>query len=262
MGFWDVSLDIQSVSAYMRSCYNLNIGQFMVLSVFTKAFVAFGFGLLLQCITILNRRKIMPFVIGIVILVSNTLLYEFLPSVGIFCPFKYLNIIGIFHTENLYGDYLNFNIGGEPVSRMWLSISLLFLLVVVGCIAVTIAFCRGKNFYFVQRQRRKWISFKPHNSLFRYECYKMFVTNHAIVVLVGCLLAAGGYYNSQNYSLSVKEQYYKELMMDLEGGFTKEKEESLLAEKKKYDDAFEELEHIDEMVAAKEISELEGEEVS
>lgn len=258
-GFWDVSLDIQSVSAYMQSCYNLNIGQFMLLSVFTKAFVAFGFGLLLQCITILSCRKIMPFVIGIIILVSNTLLYESLPSVGILCSFKYLNIIGIFHTENLYGDYLNFNIGGEPVSRMWLSISLLFLLVFVGWIAVTVAFCQGKNFYFVQRQRRKWISFKPHNSLFRYECYKMFVTNHAILVLTGCLLAAG-YYNSQNYALSAKEQYYKELMTDLEGGLTKEKEQVLLAEKKKYDNAFEELDYIEEMVAAKKISELEAEE--
>lgn len=259
-GFWDVSLDIQSVSIYMQSCYNLTIGQFVILSIFTKAVVAFVFGLLIQCITILNCRKMMPFVIGIIILVSNTLLYELLPAVGVLSPFKYLNIIGIFHTENLYGDYLNLNIGGTPVSRMWLSILLLFLLVVVGCTVVIIAFCCGKNFYFVQRQRKKWISFKPHNNLFRYECYKMFITNRAILVFVGCLLVAGGYYTSQNYSLSVKEQYYKELMMNLEGELTKEKEQILLAEKERYDNAFEQLNYIGEMLASGEISELEAEE--
>ena len=259
-GFWDMSLDIQSVDAYMESCYNLTIGQFMVLSVFTKAVVAFGFGLLLQFITILNCKKMMSFVIGIGILVSNTLLYELLPAVGVLCPFKYLNIIGIFHTENLYGDYLNFNIGEVPVSRTWLSILLILIILIVGCIAVTVAFCYGRNFYFVQRQRRKWISFRPHNNLFRYECYKMFITNRAMFVLLGCLLVAGGYYTSQNYSLSVKEQYYKGLMMDLEGELTKEKEQILLAEKERYDNAFEQLNYIDEMLAAEEISELEAEE--
>ncbi len=259
-GFCDVSLDIQSVSAYMQSCYNLTIGQFVVLSVFTKAVVAFGFGLLLQCITILNRRKMMPFVVGIVILISNTLLYELLPAVGVLSPFKHLNIIGIFHTENLYGDYLNFNIGEIPVSRMWLSLLLLFLLVVIGCIVVIVAFCCGKNFYFVQRPRRRWISFKPHNNLFRYESYKMFITNRAILVFVGCLVVTGAYYTSQNYSLSAKEQYYKDLMMNLEGELTKEKEQILLAEKKRYDNAFEELDYIEEMLAADEISELKAEE--
>lgn len=258
-GFWNLSLDIQSVADYMQSSYTMTIGQFMLLSVLTKAVVGFGFGLLLQFVTLLSRRRMLPFLAGIGFLAANTLLYGLLPGVGSLSPLKYLNFIGVFHTENLYGDYLNFNIGGSPVSRTTLSLLLILFLLAVGCILVTVAFCRGRNFTFIERQRRKIVSYRPHVSLFRHECYKLFIANHGLVVILGCLVLAGGYYSSRDMYLSVKEEYYKGLMESLEGELTEKKEALLLSEKERYDNAFEKLEQINELEAEGKIGHIQAE---
>ena len=248
-GFFDLSRDIQSVAEYMQSSYNLTIGQFMLCSLFTKAAVGFGFGLLLQFITILSYRRIVPFVAGILVLAGNVLLYGLFPAVGLLCPFKYLNFIGLFHTENLYGDYMNFNIGGVPVSRTGLSLLLLAILCIAGCVAVMVSFCRGGRFYLIQRQGRRRVLFRAHNNLFRHECYKLFVTNRGLLILLACLLLAGGYYTSHSYTMSVREEYYKDLMMKLEGELTTEKETVLFDEKERYDNAFAQLDQISMMEA-------------
>ena len=259
-GFWDLSLDIQSVGAYMQSCYTMTIGEFMVLSLFTKAVAMFCFGLLLQFVTVLSRRRMMPFIAGTAFLVVNTLLYGLLPAVGVLSPFKYINLIGVFHTENLYGDYLNFNIAGVPVSRTKLSVILILFFVITGCILVIVAFCKGRNFSFIEKQKKKTFFYKPHVNLFRHECYKLLVSNHGLIVILGCLILAGGYYSNRNYYLSVKEEYYKGLMESLEGGLTEKKEELLLSEKKRYDDAFEKLSQIDELESEGKIGKLQADE--
>lgn len=281
-GFWDLSRDIQSVSEYMQSCYTMTLGQFMVCSVMTKAIVAFCFGLLLQFVTILGCRKILPFVAGIVILVGNILLYELLPAVGGMSILKYMNLMGVFHTENLYGDYLNFDIGGIPVARTGLSLLLILLLLATGCVLVAVAFCKGNNFLLVGKFsgaeslrpikmekppgaepapfRRIFSNRGLHTSLFRHEWHKAFITNHALLVLLGCLLLTGWYHASQNHKLSVQEQYYKELMMELEGDLTEKKEEILFSEKQRYDNASQQIEQINEMAAEGKLSEVQADE--
>lgn len=243
-GFWDLSLDIQSMDAYMQSCNSLNIGQFMLLSVLTKAVTAWCFGLLLQFITVVSRRKLTPFVLGILILAGNILLYELLPAVGTLCPLKYINLIGVFHTENVWGDYLNFNIRECPVSRTLLSMAFLGILWIVLCIMLTMAFQRGDYFSFSAGRKRKRVACQPYAHLFQYECYKILISNRALFILLACLLFAAAYYSSKNYRLSAKEEYYQDLMMKLEGELTADKEAILLSENERYENAFAQLEQI------------------
>lgn len=248
-GFFDLSRDIQSVAEYMQSCYNITVGQFMLYALLTKVAVGFCFGLLLQFIVILSYRRIIPFVAGIAVLGANMMMYAFFPAVGLLCPLKYLNLIGIFHTDVLYGDYMNFNIAGVPLSRTGLCLLLLVTLCIAGCAAVIISFCRGERFYLIQRQRGRRVLFRAHSNVFRHEGYKLFITNRGLFILIACLLLAGSYYASHAYNISVREEYYRDLMMKLEGELTAEKEAVLFDEKERYDRAFSQLEQIDLMEA-------------
>ncbi len=270
-GFWDLSWDVQSVYEYMESCYSITLGQYMILSVLTKAAAAFCFGLLLQFTAVMCRRKLVPFIAGIVLLAGNTLLYEFLPPVGGLSVLKYLNLAGVFHTENLYGDYLNFNIAGFPVSRTGLSLLLILILLFSGCVLTAAAFCRGDHFCFMDRspgrEKQKSCLRKcalrertVHTSLFLHECYKLFFTNRGLLILFVCLLVTGRYYVLQDYRLSVREQYYKELMMQLEGELTDKKEEIILTEKKRYEEAYEELERISRLEGEGKLGRMQAEE--
>lgn len=243
-GFWDLSWDIQSIDAYMQSCQNLTIGQFMGLSVFTKAVVLWCFGLLLQCITILSHRKFIPFLTGILLLAGNIMLYELLPAVGGLTPLKYINLIGLFHTEHIYGDYFNFNIYGYPISRTGLSLIFLGILFLCAGMMDIVSFCRGSHFHFPMGRNRKRFFKQTFSSLFGYESYKILVSNRALFVLLTSLVFAALLYSSRSYSLSAKEQYYQDLMMELEGELTEQKENVLRAEQERYEDAFAQLEQI------------------
>lgn len=244
IGFWDLSRDIQSIDAYMQSCQNLTIGQFMGLSVFTKAVVVWCFGLLLQCITILSRRKFIPFLTGILLLAGNILLYELLPAVGSLTPLKYINLMGLFHTEHIYGDYFNFNLYECPISRTGLSLIFLGVFFLGAGIMNVVSFCRGSHFSFPMTRKRRRLFHRPFSSLFGYESYKILVSNRALFVLLTSLVFASVLYSSRSYSLSAKEQYYQDLMMELEGELTPQKENILRAEQERYEDAFAYLEQI------------------
>lgn len=259
-GFWNLSIAMQSIDAYMQSCYSMSMGEFMLLSVLTKAVTVYCFGLLLQWITILSRNKIIPFVLGILILAGNILLYELLPAVGAWSPLKYINLIGVFHTENVWGDYLNFNICGYPLSRTVLSVILLGVLFVGFCIMVTIAFWRGDHFSFPAGRKRKRIACRPYAHLFSYECYKILISNRALFVLLACLALSGAYYATRNYSLSAKEEYYQDLMMKLEGELTEDKEAILLAENQRYESALSKLEQIAALEEEGKLGEIQAEE--
>ena len=98
-----------------------------MLSILTKALVLFGFGAVLTVFCIGARMAALPFLAGAGIVGISALLYYFVPAGSVFSVLKYLNLVGLMKTENLYGGYLNFNLFGYPVSRLGLSLGLILL---------------------------------------------------------------------------------------------------------------------------------------
>lgn len=85
--------------------------------------------------------------------------------------------------------------------------------------------------------------------------------NRALVILLLFSFVIGGRVLNQKYSPSVQEQYYQNLMMQLEGGLTEQKEALILSEQERYTQAFSEIEKIDGMVSDGEIDESMGEQL-
>ena len=85
--------------------------------------------------------------------------------------------------------------------------------------------------------------------------------NRAFVILLLFGLVIGGRILNQKYNPSVQEQYYQDLMMQLEGELTEQKENLILSEQERYTQAFSEIEKIDGMVSNGEIDESTGEQL-
>ena len=100
--------------------------------------------------------------------------------------------------------------------------------------------------------------FHPHNSLFRHEGYKILIANRGILILLAFAILLGWNALGKNYTPSAGEQYYQSMMLSLEGELTEEKEASIKAEQSRYDEAFAQIERIDQMVAEGSISENAG----
>ncbi len=91
------------------------------------------------------------------------------------------------------------------------------------------------------------ILFVCHGNLLRHEGYKLLIANRALIFLL--LFAALLAWKSldRSYHPSFAEQYYRDIMLKLEGSLTTEKEELIQAESKRYDEAFARIQQIDEM---------------
>ena len=113
----------------MESNLNISILGYIIGSVLTKSVVIFGTGAILTALCIWTDRMFFPYLAGMLLYGGSYLLYLLIPTVGKGSLFKYINLIGLMKTENLYGSYLNFDMGGHPISRLLVSWSIIILLV-------------------------------------------------------------------------------------------------------------------------------------
>ncbi|MDY2628169.1 MAG: hypothetical protein SOW08_07625 [Lachnospiraceae bacterium] len=260
-GFGDLSAPLQSVSMYMESVLPVSIRAYILLSIATKGLVMFAAGTILLALCIASANAALPFAAGILFWGMGYVLYYAVPAGGKGALFKYLNPAGLLKTENMYGSYLNFNIFGTPVSRMTLSWSTIVLLAVAGITLSLVFFIRGTSLELADRHRSIRRHFRPHAGLIRHECYKIMVTNKAALILIIFAVFMGGRLLMHQYRPSAREQYYQELMMQLEGELTEEKENMILSEQNRFQEAFDRIDEIDQMIADGEISQETGEDM-
>lgn len=247
-GWWDLSADLQSLAPYRESCLPVSIGGYILLSILTKALVFFGVGALLTALCMLSDIAALPFLAAAALSGVSLLLYVTIPAGSAGAPLKYLNLAGLLRTENLYGAYLNFNLLGYPVSRLAMSLLLTALISAVGILSSISLFCAAPSLETRRLLPALRLPFHCHGNLLRHEGYKLLIANRALVFLLlfSALLAWRSL--DRTYRPSFAEQYYRDIMLKLEGSLTTEKEELVQAERRRYDEAFARIQQIDEMV--------------
>lgn len=260
-GFPDLNVPIQSVASYMESPFPITIGQFLLLCLFTKGLALFAAGSILTALCIPADSVLLPYGLGGALCVVSWLLYLLFPAGTRFSALKYCNPAGIMRTEGLYGNYLNFDLGGYPVSRTAAAWGLIVFLSGIGIMLSLLLFDKGQCLALKKRRTVPCFRFRPHGRLLGHELYKIMVTNKALVVLLVFLLLMGYSRLTEEYKVSVREQYYQELMLQLEGSLRPEKEAMILAEQDRFQRAFEEIARIDRMVSESLLEESAGEEL-
>lgn len=258
-GLPDMDAPIQSVARYMESPFAVTAGQFLLLSLITKALALFGISAVLTALCIPAESVLLPYGLCGALCAAGWLLYLLFPAGTRFSAVKYCNPAGIMRTGEIYGTYLNFNLGGYPVSRtagVWI---LILLLSGAGTAVSLVLFERGQKFSLKPRRAVLGIRFRPHAGALRHELYKIMITNKALGILLVFLILMGYGQLTEKHYFSVREQYYQELMLQLEGTLDPEKEAVILAENSRFKTAFDEIARIDRMVSEGSLTESAGE---
>lgn len=257
-GWCDVTASLQSLAAYMESSLPISILEFIFLSVITKAFVLFSVGSVLITLCILSSNIVLPYFGGMILWVINWALYYFTPAASKMSAVKYLNLFGALRAESIYGTYLNLNLWEHPISRITLSWLIVIMMTLAGTVLSLLFFERSESLELKDAVRHIVFPFRPHASLFRHEGYKILVTNHGLLILLVFCCFIG--YNTLNqvYTPTAQEQYYQTIMLDLEGELTEEKTALIESESARYQEAFMEIDKIDQLVAAGEIDDETG----
>lgn len=258
-GLPDMSAPIQSVADYMESPFPVTIGQFLFLCLFTKGLALFAAGAILTALCIPADSVLLPCGSGCALCAVSWLSYLLFPAGTRFSALKYCNLAGVMRTQELYGSYLNFDLGGYPVSRTAAAWGLILLLSGTGTALSLLLFEKGRRLSLRPRRTALPFRFRPHAGALRHELYKIMITNKALAVLAAFLLLMGYVQLTENRTVSVREQYYQDFMLQLEGPLTPEKENMILAENSRFQKAFEEIAGIDRMVSEGRLAESAGE---
>ena len=257
-GIGKLSASLQSLAPYVESSFPISLGAFLTLGLITKIGAVFLRGLLLAACAVYSSHSFMPQLIGIGFLGLNWILYAFIPSYSHLNLLKHLSYFSLLRTDALFGTYFNLNIMGFPLGRTSCSLVLLAVLLSAGIAAVLLLFRYGNRLSMNRTSGYFHLPFHPHNSLFRHEGYKMLIANRGLLILLAFVILLGWNALGKNYTPSAGEQYYQSMMLSLEGELTEEKEAGIKAEQSRYDEAFAQMERIDQMVADGRISENAG----
>lgn len=253
-GWFHPGAALQSMAVFTESSLPISILGYILLSILTKAFVLFGIGAVLTIFCILSGIAALPFLAGAGMIGGSALLYYLIPAGSVFSVFKYLSPVGLMKTENLYGGYLNFNMFGYPVSRLSLSLVLIVLICIAGVVGSLLLFCRMQSFEVRKLRLPFSVPFRPHTNILWHESYKLLITSRGLLILLLFAFLLAYQSLGRTYTPSVGEQYYQSIMAELEGDLTDEKESLVLSEKARYEEALQEIEQIDRMVSAGELS--------
>lgn len=245
---------IQSAAPLMESSLSVNFLTYILLCVLTKAWILFLTGTWIVFLSILSKHSFLPYLVCCGCIMTCLLLYWLIPPYSSLNWLKYLNPAGLMNTDHLYGEYLNLNFFGYPVSRLAAALVVLLLYLAVLTAATVMAFIRCRNWEVRKLRFPVLFSFRPHSSLARHEAYKLLIMNRGCIVLLAFSVLIAWRCFSTQYDLTPAETYYQNIMLQLEGPLTREKTELINAEKELYDTAFSQIERIDSMIASSEIS--------
>lgn len=258
-GIGSLGANIQSLAPFTAGTLPISSLTYILLSIITKAAVIFIPSVLTVCIFILSKQSFLPYLTALAFLIGNLLFYQLIPAWSSWNWMKYLNIFGLLKTENIYGSYLNFNFFEYPVSRTVSSVVVLIVCILTGSLAAGLLFIKKRNFEVKKLRLPVFSALRPHSSLFFHESYKILIMNRSAIVFLIFFLLIGHLHLSAQYRVSAKETYYQNLMLELEGELTPEKEAMIEAENERYQKAFEQIARIEAMVASGEIEEKNAE---
>lgn len=240
-GVGDLSRSIQSVLAY-RSCGSeLSVGQFLILSMIILIFIMTALAIFIDCICILGKRALISIMIFFFCIIGCVLVYVQIPINSNLNWLKYIDPAYCLNAGDIIGKYVNINIWGEPVSYPVVVMAVYFLLLLICMICGMIGFSKMKeesrkselfNFAFMKNEKR---FLKGHDSLFRYELYKVRKGGRVSMILflfliVSCFLS----YQSHLIFDDEDEYYYYTYMKQLEGEKTIEKTNFIQKENKRF----------------------------
>lgn len=240
-GFGDLTRQIQSVYDFNGSSLKISIIDYFVLFLITKIAVYCIFAGLIYFVTVCSRSAIQVYVVLILAIAAEAVLYYTIPNTSYLCPLKYINILAYANTKDLFANYFNLNLFGQPINYIIVFlISIVILLIVFSALSVFL-FSRQRALksrtmrFNLERVR----IFKGRNTnLFLHECYKIFIGGKALLILLAFAVAIVITYEPLKESFkSVDDVYYKQYMLQYEGTYTAQKQKMIDDEAQKFIDA-------------------------
>ena len=133
-GFARLEIPLQAIAGYSGSALHRNLGEYLLIYLFSKVMAAFLLGLFFFLFSLTAKTVPLYYIRVVAFLGISYLLYAFLPGGGIVQILKYGNIIPFLLVTPIYQYYFNLNIAGFPVEITALSWAVFYSSVSSACL--------------------------------------------------------------------------------------------------------------------------------
>ena len=231
-GLGDLSAPIQSITGFMTSAYEITVLQYVLIyNVYNVMTLALT-GLLMLLIFILFKKALYGYIGILAFFGLNIVLNITIDPVSSFSIFKYINIYNFLDSSNIISRYLNLNIFGYPIA-----LSDIFIVsIIIGIASASIACIKVFSAQKIKPESRGLsriniggkIEAKAKTGIFRYELYKSFIINPALLILLFVFILQIMSANGSDMRFADIDGVYYEYYMDiLKGPISSDKTEYL-----------------------------------
>jgi hypothetical protein len=248
-GLGDVSRSMQSVPMFFGSTLQLSVMGFMVLDLVLKTFALICAGMVVMLIAIHAKHSIILMLATVVLAAANVALSA-IPMISSFNLLRFLNLYSLIRPHRIFGDYFNLNFFGNPLRLtpvfIIFSVIIFALFAVLICISYLKKHTLESNLNLFKFKRFK-LPAKVHTGYKFYEFKKLAFTNKAVLILVVFGIIQGyTIYDQHEPPLGFWHRFEKEQLLSLEGPLTQEKHEFIMSERRRLDEAHDEIALLDQ----------------
>lgn len=224
-GLGDLSRPVQSLPGFAASTVKINIWQYFILLWIVKSFAFFIAASIAVIFSVIFANIIAAYGFTGIILAINYVLYFAIPVTSPAAQLHFLNLANFLSGTSLFCGEVNLNIFSVPMDVLTISLIIMGILAVALPVAAVLIFVKSKK----EKGALKILSRlpSPHRKkysaeIFCYECFKLFISNGAIVILA-VFLAVQFLSFPEKDTLTAYEQCEISYMETLKGRYTEEK---------------------------------------
>lgn len=235
-GFCELDIPIQSVSGFLGCTLDVSLWQYLLIYCGAKSVSCFAVSMIAFFVASAAKNNISVYAVTAGIVVLETVLYVSIDSLSVFSPLKYINIIALTRTNDIFGSYRNINIFDYPVSLEALSFALaLVVTVCLGFAAVMVYSGRKNTDYSIFRVSALLSRINPFGrrisvSLFYHEAYKALIANKGAIVLIIMVILCRPIYTGFYTVHDETDGYFRQYVSEHGGKVTPETSEFVAEE--------------------------------
>jgi hypothetical protein len=240
-GFGDLSRSIQSLYGYSGCPLGLTVGAYLALFLAAKYAAVLVIGTLFFGICLGAKRYVAAGLLSALVFLVEAALYWGISLHSVFSPLRQLNLVALLDTTYFFDDYRNMNLFTWPVN-----IILGDLIAGAVLLAISARFCwhnwvKSTPVPAIKSNRHLLRGKIGSVHLFSQECYKLFLNQKGIVILILFLLLQVYSYQGSKFPVTKVEYYYTQYAQELAGEITPEKEAFVAEELAYYDSIGEQI---------------------
>ena len=232
LGYGDIMRPIQSVYGFSDCPFGFTVFGYFVFYYLIKFLWGLSVSTLFFAFCSATHNFILP-----IFSIGSIFLFSYACEFSHVLYFHFLNLIHLAKTEDLFKSCIMLNFGGRPISHL---IVLFFELALISLLSFTfgmIHFC-SKQMANKTRGKRNAHPFSAlrHTNLFIHEGTKIYIHNHALIIIVTFVILQVCVYREFTVTLNETEVEYKRYSDILTGLPNKEKKHYLESEMAYFED--------------------------